>query len=109
MTPWFKVVNNGPDPLNLSQVKIRYWYTKDTCNSQVLACDWAQVGAGNITGTFGQLSSPTNNNDCYFEAGFTEAAGNLAPGQDSGEIQLRLYNIDWSSCVQENDYSFNFG
>ncbi|GAA2015810.1 cellulose binding domain-containing protein [Catenulispora yoronensis] len=103
--PWFTVTNTGGAALSLSTVKIRYYFTADSVSSYQFACEWAQVGCGNITGTVGTLASPTATADHYLEVGFT--GGTLAPGASTGDLQLRLNAAGWASVNQRNDYSFN--
>src|SRR5207244_740482 len=69
-------------------------------------CDYSPVGCANITGTFVPLSSTTTA-DVYVQIGFTSAAGSLAPGAQTGDIQLRINKNDWSLFDQTNDYSFD--
>ncbi len=107
LRPWFQVKNTGTAPLNLSTVKIRYWYTVDGSAAQTYGCDYAKMGASNITGTFGTIASSVTNADSYFEVGFTSGAGNLAAGANSGDIQMQIHKEDYSSYNQSNDYSFD--
>src|SRR4051812_5472340 len=86
--PWFTVTNTGGSTLNLSTVKIRYYFTADSVSSYQFACEWAQLGCGNVTGAVGTLASPTATADHYLEVGFT--GGSLAPGASTGDLQLRL-------------------
>lgn len=104
--PWLQITNNGTTTLNLSTVKLRYWYTVDTSRSQAYVCDYARIGAANITGTFVQMATGVINADYYLEVGFTSGAGSLAPGASTGEIQLRFNKTDWSNYNQSDDYSF---
>ncbi|GAA2377791.1 hypothetical protein GCM10010170_083260 [Dactylosporangium salmoneum] len=41
--------------------------------------------------------------DAYIEVGFT--GGSLAPGANTGEIQLRVSRTDWQPVSETNDYS----
>ncbi len=104
--PWLQIANNGTTSINLSTVKIRYWYTIDATLSQSYVCDYAQIGAANISGTFVNMSTAATNADYYLEIGFSSGAGSLAPGASTGEIQLRFNRSDWSNYNQSNDYSF---
>ena len=45
--------------------------------------------------------------DYALDITFSLAAGNLAPFDDSGEIQNRFNKNDWSDYDQSDDYSFN--
>ncbi|MFB6894514.1 cellulose binding domain-containing protein [Kitasatospora sp. NPDC056327] len=106
-SPWLKVVNTGSAPLALEQVKLRYYFRADSPFAAYrFACDWAVRGCGNVTGTIGTINEPGAAADRYLEIGFTAAAGTVAPGADSGDLQLRLHRIDWQSVVQGDDYSF---
>ncbi|HEX3046055.1 MAG TPA: cellulose binding domain-containing protein, partial [Bacillota bacterium] len=105
--PWFKVYNDGPDPLTLSQVKIRYWYSRDILANQISVCDWAQVGISNVTHECKPKYNPPNGANYYLEVGFTAGAGTVASGSNSGEIQFRINDGGWNNYNQSNDYSFN--
>lgn len=106
--PWFKVVNNGSAAVSLDQVRIRYYFKADGPDTQYrYACSWAVKGCANITGTFGTLATPTATADRYLEITFTGGAGTLAPGADTGDMQLRFYRADWQTLRQSDDYSFD--
>ncbi|MGW0916521.1 cellulose binding domain-containing protein [Streptomyces sp. NPDC002784] len=106
--PWFKVRNTGTTSVQLSQVKIRYYFKADSPNATYrFACSWAVKGCSVVTGTFGTLANPTATADRYLEIGFTSAAGSLAPGADTGDMQLRFYQSNWQRLTQSDDYSFN--
>ncbi|MFE0701812.1 cellulose binding domain-containing protein [Streptomyces sp. NPDC058872] len=106
--PWLKLRNTGSNSVPLSQVKIRYYFKADTPTASYrFACSWAVKGCSVITGTFGTLPHPTATADRYLEVGFTPAAGSLAPGSDTGDMQLRFYLSTWQTLQQSDDYSFN--
>ncbi|CAL9357082.1 cellulose binding domain-containing protein [Streptomyces pilosus] len=105
--PWFKVRNTGSSPVQLSQVRIRYYFKADAPGASYrFACSWAVRGCSAVTGTFGTLARPTATADRYLEIGFTPAAGSLAPGADTGDMQLRFHRSDWQTLRQSDDYSF---
>ena len=104
--PWFNVVNTGTTSVPLSELKIRYWYTVDTQQPQTAPCDWAAINCANVTRTFTTLSPTRPNADRYLEVGFTAAAGSLAPGAQTGNIQLRFNKNDWSNFNENNDHSY---
>jgi hypothetical protein len=105
--PWFKVVNTSSSPIALSGVTLRYYFSADTTGSYTFACAWAQLGCSNLTGTVSALATTTSTADHYLQVSFGSGAPTLAPGADSGDIQLRLYRSDWQNVNQANDYSFN--
>src|SRR5690606_36678964 len=87
--PWLKVRNTGSTTVPLSQVRIRYYFTADAHDAAYrLACSRAVRGCSAVTGTIGTPAHPTATADRYLEIGFTAAAGSLAPGADTGDMQL---------------------
>lgn len=106
--PWFEIVNRSGSPVALSSLTVRYWFTSDTPGvSQQFNCDWAQVGASNVSGEFVPLSQPLDDANRYLQISFSAAAGVLAPGAGSGEIQTRFNDTGWITFNQANDYSFD--
>jgi chitodextrinase len=106
LTPVIDIVNTGTTTVTMSELTVRYWYTKDGANSQVYSCDYTPRGCGTLTTRFVNIT-PVTGADNYLEIGFTSAAGTLAPGQSFGAIQNRFAKSDYSSLTQTNDYSFD--
>ncbi|GAA2845877.1 cellulose binding domain-containing protein [Streptosporangium fragile] len=103
--PWFTLVNDGGSAVSLSGVKIRYYFKADTGATQYrFACSWAVVSCSTVTGAFGTISPGTATADRYLEVGFT--SGSLAPGAQTGDLQLRFHRADWQRLTQSDDYSF---
>jgi len=103
----FQIINNGTTPVPLSSLTMRYWFTNETpADPLVFACDYALVDCSNITAKFVVLPSPENGANTYLEIGFTAAAGSIAPGQSSGEIQTRIHHVNWSNFITSESYSF---
>ncbi|MDT9726211.1 hypothetical protein DUZ99_14615 [Xylanibacillus composti] len=103
--PHFNIKNNGSSPVDLSSLKIRYYFTKDGNQNVNAWIDWAQVGGSNITATFHSTSG--TNADTYVELSFSSGAGSIQPGGQSGDIQLRMSKTDWSNFNESNDYSYD--
>lgn len=101
---YFKITNNHTENLNLSLLKIRYYYTPENKVHQNFWCDWSDVtGAGSsVFAVFSDINSELH----YAEIGFLPEAGVLAPGA-SIVLQTRIAADDWSEYIQTNDGSFN--
>lgn len=104
LSPNFKIRNTGTSSISLSDVKLRYYFTKDGTEPVNYTCDWAAAGGGNITDSFAGISKPDA--DCYLEIGFAGTAGSLEAGAET-EVKGRIWKNDWSDFNQTNDYSFN--
>nr|WP_244864963.1 cellulase family glycosylhydrolase [Xylanibacillus composti] len=102
MKPQLNIKNNGNSSVNLSNLKIRYYFTNDSGKTINSFCDWAEVGCSNISVNFVQISG----NQYYAEIGFTSGAGSLSAGAQSGQMQLRFHYTDWSNFNESNDYSY---
>lgn len=100
----FNLINNGSTPLDLSTVKMRYYFTNDDSQENHFACDYSSIGNSNITGTFGTMSAA--NADKYLEIGFSSGAGTLAANSNV-DVFARIWKDDWSVFTQTNDYSFS--
>jgi hypothetical protein len=100
------LVNTGNTDINLSNVKLRYYYTIDGDKPQSFWCDWSSAGSSNVTGTFVKMATAKTGADYYLEIGFTAGAGSLKAGQNI-EVQTRVAKSDWTNYNQADDYSFN--
>ncbi|MBY3618297.1 exoglucanase [Acinetobacter sp. CUI P1] len=103
--PYFNIKNNGTTAVNLSDLKIRYYFTKDSNQPLNGVIDWAQVGNSNVQISF--VNYAGTNTDTYVELTFTSSAGSIAAGGQSGDIQLRIFKSDWTNFNEINDYSFD--
>lgn len=106
ISPKFKLLNTGNSDINLSNIKLRYYYTIDGEISQNFWCDWASIGSENVKGDFVKLAKPVTGADYCLEITFTASAGTLKAGQ-SAEIQARFAKSNWSNYNQVDDYSYN--
>ncbi|WP_341347916.1 HYR domain-containing protein [Paenibacillus sp. FSL H3-0469] len=110
--PRISFENTSKSTLQLSSIKLRYYYTIDGEKFQSFYTDYARVAGSNtrviqsyVTGSFQKTTGKTGS-DYYLEIGFTSGAGSLKPGE-SVEIQCRFWKSDFSNYYQTNDYSFN--
>lgn len=96
--PHFNIVNRGASPVNMSDLKLRYYFTKDGSEGVNAWIDWAEIGSSNIQTVF---------TDSYVELRFTSGAGSIPAGGQSGIIQLRMSKENWSNFDESDDYSFD--
>ncbi|MFB7533933.1 glycoside hydrolase family 6 protein [Streptomyces sp. NPDC056178] len=98
------LINTGTGAVDLSTVKVRYWFTPEAGASTFgTACDYAVLGCGNVTHGVSSSGSAAPGASHYLEVGF--GSGTLAAGASTGEIQLRLNKSDWSNFDETDDYS----
>ncbi|HEX6524302.1 MAG TPA: cellulose binding domain-containing protein [Streptosporangiaceae bacterium] len=103
----FQILNTGTTAVPLSSVTMRFWFTNETpTDPLVFACDWAQVNCSNVTSQLVALPTPVTKANTYAQIGFTAAAGSIAPGQSTGEIQTRIHHQNWSNFITTDSYSF---
>lgn len=103
----YQIINSGTTSVPLSSLTMRYWLTDETPTDPLeFDCDWAQVDCANITSKFVVLPTPRTKANTYLEIGFTAAAGSIAAGQSSGEIQTRMHHVGFSEFNTTDSYSF---
>jgi subtilisin family serine protease len=107
LKPRLQIMNHTAITIPLSELKLRYWYTIDGDKPQSFWCDYSSIGCSNIIGSFFRVTPSRSGADDYLEVGFTAGAGNLFPGQQSGEIVLRVNKNDWSNYNETDDYSYD--
>ncbi|WP_246028019.1 cellulose binding domain-containing protein [Paenibacillus xylaniclasticus] len=105
--PHFNITNDGSSAVDLSTLKLRYYFTQDNATPFSFWCDWAQIGSGNVQASFVPMSHPTAAADTYLEISFKPGSGSIPAGGSSGPIQTRFSKNDWSNFNEANDYSFD--
>jgi endoglucanase len=100
--PEFIITNTGDSTVPLDRVELFYWFSDSSEQPFVYHCDWAQIGCANVQGDFNGSGDQQ-----VLRLYFNPAAGELAPGQDTGEIKIRFNRADWSPFHQDSHYSFS--
>jgi hypothetical protein len=112
LKPRIRLVNHTSEDIPLDQLKIRYWYTIDSDQSQTFNCDHttAPGGCGGLTNSFVRLPVGSVNrnavSDTYLEVGFANNSGYFSAGSQF-DMYLRLNKMDWSNYAETNDYSYD--
>ncbi|WP_058300886.1 endo-1,4-beta-xylanase [Gorillibacterium timonense] len=101
LKPHFNLKNTGTTAVDLTGVKIRYYFTKDSNQSLNAWIDWAAIGNSLVKTSFGTASA--SGADTYLEVSFT--GGTIPAGGQTGDIQARVSKADWSNFNEADDYS----
>lgn len=104
INPRFRLSNKGSS-VDLSKIKICYYYTINGEKKQTFWCDWSSASNSNVTGNFKKLSNKSSADYCL-EIGFKNGSGFLNKNE-SIEIQGRFSKDDWSNYNQSDDFSFS--
>ncbi|SDH88415.1 cellulose binding domain-containing protein [Mucilaginibacter gossypii] len=103
--PFLKIVNQDSVAINLNELTMRYWFTAENYAGINSWIDYAQMGNSNVTMKYVQLPNPRTGALGYIEYGFLNN-GQLSAGGNSGVIQSRFANQDWSNFSEADDYSY---
>jgi hypothetical protein len=104
--PNFTIVNTSGSSVPLSELTIRYWFTRDTTGAPIANCDYALAGCANVLTSFTTLATARPGADSYYQIGFTSGAGSLATG-GSSEVKTRFHKTDFSAYAESGDYSYD--
>ncbi|MEP7363584.1 MAG: glycoside hydrolase family 9 protein [Acidobacteriota bacterium] len=100
--PQFRLLNAGSATVPFEELKVFYYFNSAESKPLNLWCDYSAIGCENVKGRFVDAGSGMR----LLEVSFTGSAA-IAPGADSGEVQLRFAQDDWSNFSQSDDYSFD--
>ncbi|HAA19845.1 MAG TPA: hypothetical protein DCP28_14180, partial [Cytophagales bacterium] len=100
-----RIVNEGSDAVDMTELTVRYYYTLENPTGQQFHVDYAQIGSGNVSGSFTTMASPVAGADHYLEVSF--AAGSVNANGNSGGVQLRWNKNNWSPFDETDDYSYD--
>lgn len=102
----FKIVNTGTTALDLTKVKLRYYFTDAVAEDNFTSFkDYysATNNCNDVLTDYGSISGADNANR-YLEVNFS--AGSLAAGGEA-VVTCRTAKPNWASFTQGDDYSFN--
>ncbi|WP_181009217.1 cellulase family glycosylhydrolase [Streptomyces sp. SM11] len=103
LRPHLRIVNSSDQPVDLSGITARYWFTSDGGPVVNAWCDYAALGCSGLRLRVVRLSEPLEGANSYLEVSFT--GGSLEPGRGTGDIQLRASKADWSNFDETDDHS----
>jgi hypothetical protein len=97
------VVSNIGEAVPANELSFRYYYTADTADAQVIACDWADIGCGNVTLSVNALKIPCSTATHYAE-GVVTATSSLAKFSVL-EVEGLIRSSSGATYDFTNDYS----
>ena len=109
-----KIKNTSDEALDLSKIKLYYFYTSDTSTHENFICDYAGLASGenktaNVKGDIIKgKKDPDGKNSDVLQLGFSDNSGSLKAGEEI-TVSYRVHRDDWSNYNQANDYSFKNG
>jgi hypothetical protein len=104
--PYLQMVNRGSATVAYSELTARYWFTAENFAGINTFIDYAQLGNSKVKMKYVQLDTPRAGAYGYIEYSFDRSAGNIVPKGNSGVIQSRFANTDWSNFDETDDYSY---
>jgi fibronectin type 3 domain-containing protein len=103
--PFLKIVNQDSVSVAYQQLTMRYWFTPENYDGINTWIDYAQIGNNNVSMTYVPLAQPATGALGYIEYKFN-SGNSLAPASNSGPIESRFANQNWSTMNQGDDYSY---
>lgn len=116
MLPELHVANRGLEPLDVSDIEMRYWFTADGLaerygdGSQIVEISGVRMGQQNVDRSKIKaeiVAEPrwATDIDPMYYVKVTFGSGVLVPGRESLAVGLRISKKDGTTYFQENDFS----
>ena len=106
INPYLKLDNQGTAAIAYNELTARYWFTAENFAGINTWIDYAQLGNSKVKMKYVQPDTPRAGAYGYIEYSFDRSAGNLVAGGNSGVIQSRFANTDWTNFNETDDYSY---
>ncbi len=103
--PYFQIRNTGVQPIPLSSISLKYWFTADGTEDIDFSILWSDMDGNVIEGNVSRLDSLAMGADRYLEVSFT-STDSLWSLSGTGEIKTRLTKTNRSPFSENNDYSY---
>lgn len=104
--PNLTIYNEGNAAVPYNELTLRYWVTAENYAGINTWIDYAQLGNNKVKMKYVTLPAPRNGAYGYVEYSFEPSAGNLLATANSGSIQSRFANSNWSNLNENDDYSY---
>ncbi|WP_177189452.1 cellulose binding domain-containing protein [Chitinophaga sp. YR573] len=103
--PYLKIVNEDTVSVAYKELTARYWFTAENFAGINTWIDYATLGS-HVKMNYVALDAPRTGAFGYVEYSFDTTAGFVSAGSNSGVIQSRMANKDWSILLETDDYSY---
>ena len=104
--PNLTIYNEGSVAIPYNELTVRYWFTAENYKGINTWIDYAQLGNNKLKMKYVALPNARTGALGYIEYSFEASAGNLSAYSNSGIIQSRFANTDWSNLSESDDYSY---
>lgn len=101
--PHLRIENEGITDVNLSDITMRYWFSKDGAGHVIANCLTSDAGCASTSTSIHELATPVAGADAYLEISFT--SGTIQPGQRI-DTKSRIERTDGQGFDETNDHSF---
>ncbi|GAB4552216.1 MAG: hypothetical protein OHK0023_19920 [Anaerolineae bacterium] len=102
--PILSMWNGTSQQIDLTGVKMRYYFSAEGTSPMTATCVAAAFGCSWINARIVPLNPPSPTATHYLEVGFN--AGYVVPGGNTNEIRVRIRKADGSAFNQSNDFSY---
>jgi len=101
------VFNVTKEPIKLSDLKLRYYYTREGNANQTFECVYSSIGEENVSGKIENIKVKTEYADTYVEITFNDKSSVIESGLYT-ELSIVIKNTGKSKINIENDWSANY-
>jgi len=99
------IENVGSVPVELSDLKVRYWYSESPESRQVVNCDYCSLGAANIAVQVERVEPARQKANCVAIVTFRGTSERALGNGETFEVQLRLHNSMFTVMASQDHYS----
>lgn len=104
--PVLQVRNSGPTSVALTELELRYFYTNDGFQNEVVACYFASSDCKDLVTAIAPLTPARPRADHYLSIEFTAKAGSV-PVNGSYGLELAVNEPSYANYDQDGDYSYD--
>jgi hypothetical protein len=104
--PYLQIRNTGPTAIAASELELRYFYTNDGVQGEVVDCYFAQFGCEDLMMSIVEVEAPLPLADHYLSVKFGPNAGSVPINGGYG-LEPALHDPSFTEYDQAGDYSYD--